>query len=744
MKKNLLLISALALLAAVSCEDISGLEERMGDLESRVSALETQIGALNSNVEGTVELMEAGTISSAVEAAGVWTITLSDGRKITLTAGSLGVGNTPVMTIDAEGYWQVDYGTGKNYVLNGTEKVKATGADGVTPVFGVNAAGNWTVSYDGGTTATEVKGADNKPVSALPGGGSSVDDPYFNNVSYVDGVFSLTLKDNTVLTVPVVADFLCAITGAETEQVFTLNETNNFPVTMKGVAQAIVSAPERWNATLSDNMLSVTSPATLTRATLADTRSDVSILAFSGTGYAVVAKLHVRLDGTAPTLNPIAALTAGLVGQSSFAFTVALSDADAWKYIARKASEAAPSAEFINESGTAGEGTAGSLTGLEEGTEYSLYVLPLNGTTLGTVGKLNFTTAAAAISDYYEAYQAGKDIEIAGVKYNKSVYGEGILLNAGEAETIIRNSIHQQKGVFFLTQSDGCKFTTASITEITQDVILISRYADNPVTIRPGMCMKLKSGSLVLKNINFDMTGINGGTNATYAFNNANSTADFTRLHFEDCTVTNDSRAILYANVAGYGFQSVVVRRCRIQLVNTANIQLFNFYKSTVLHTYKELRFEDNVVFNTNANAVVQVFQYDQNVAQEGSPWECPLYVLNNIFYNCPSANGYFKFYQLSLLRMNGNVFWADPANANASYGFILYSTDQDASVVDATGNIAYGLADGKNWLLAHGNSTAIPAANTMTKLDESPFESFDTATGAYTLKAAYSAYGPR
>ena len=216
MKKNILLISALALSALVSCEDVTGLEERIGDLESRVSALETQVNALNSNVEGTVELMEAGTISEAVETAGVWTITLSDGRKITLTAGSLGVGNTPVMSIDAEGYWQVDYGTGKNYVMNGTEKVKATGNDGVTPVFGVNAAGNWTVSYDGGTTSVEVKGADGKPVSALPGGGGAVNDPYFNNVSYVDGVFSLTLKDNTVLTVPVVADFLCSITGAET------------------------------------------------------------------------------------------------------------------------------------------------------------------------------------------------------------------------------------------------------------------------------------------------------------------------------------------------------------------------------------------------------------------------------------------------------------------------------------------------------------------------------------------------
>ena len=64
--------------------------------------------------------------------------------------------------------------------------------------------------------------------------------------------------------------------------------------------------------------------------------------------------------------------------------------------------------------------------------------------------------------------------------------------------------------------------------------------------------------------------------------------------------------------------------------------------------------------------------------------------------------------------------------------------------MVNADGNIAYGLAEGKNWLYAHTNSKAIPEVNTLTKLGEDPFASFDTSSGNYSLKADYAAYGPQ
>lgn len=736
--------AAAALAVAAACTDLSDLEQRMDNLEAQVAAIEAQVNVLNANVEATAALMQAGTIYKAENKDGVWTLTLSDGTVITLTEGSVGVGNTPVMSIDSDGYWMVDYGSGKQYVLNNGEKVKATGADGVTPLFGVNASGNWTVSYDGGATYTEVLDSNGSAVSALPDSSGTVNDPYFSSVSYEGGVFTLVLKDGTSLSVPVVSDFLCSIAGAETLQVFAPGETKTFAVTLQGVSQTIVSAPYGWEASLGESILSVTAPAS-TKATLADTRTDVSILALSGSGYAVSAKVRVQVDGSAVTVSPTAAITAGEVGETSVSFTVTLSDADSWKYIVRKADEAAPSPEYVSESGTAGEGSGATVSGLDEGTEYTIYVLPLSGTVAGSLAKLTVTTAVAEITDWYQAYIDGKEIEIAGVKYSQALNGEATLLSADAAATNLRTQIHQKSVVLFLEQADGAYFDIPSVTEITGDVVLVSRYTDKPVTVRPTMCMKLKSGSLVLKNIIWDMVNIAGGTNATYTCNNANATADFTRWHIDGCQIINVTKPLLYANVAGYGCQSLKVVDSVIQLAYASgNVQLFNFYKSTVLNVYKELAFDNNVVYNAKACAAVQIFNYDQNVAQTGSPWEAGLSVRNNIFYNCPSGNGYFKFYQLASLRMNGNVFWGDPASTLSSYGFILYSESQDASVVDASGNIAYGLATGGNWLLAHTNSKVVPSDNTLTKLEESPFESFSTSDGSYVLKAAYSAYGPQ
>lgn len=740
MKKYLFIATAAALTMVACTSAFKEVQTRLDSLESRVTALETQVGALNNNVTAVSSLMEAGTIYSVTANDGVWTLTLSDGQTLTLTQGSIGTGAIPVMSVDEDGYWMVDYGEGAAYVLSEGNKIKAVGADGVTPLFGVNDAGNWTVSYDGGASFQEVKGADGNPVSALPGD-APVADQYFQDVRFEDGVFTLVLKNGTKLTVPVVEGFRVVISEAEGLQVFSEGETKNFPVLIEGAVQTLLTTPQGWEASLSESLLSITAPSS-TKAVLADTRTDVSILALSASGFAAVGKVKVTLDDTPVVPNPAAAISEVAPAATSISFKVTLSDATGWKYLVIKASEPAPLPEFLYESGIDGEGTSALVEALEDATEYTLYVLPVNGSVLGTIVKVNVTTPAAVISDYYAAWEAGKEIEIAGVKYSKAVQGEATLLTAEAAATDLRASIHQKSGVFFLEQGDGAYFDIPSVTEITQDVVLVSRYADKPVTVRPSMCIKLKSGSLILKNLVYDMVNINGGTNATYAFNNANATADFKAWHFEGCRIINVQKPVLYANVAGYGFESIIVKDSDIQLINTANIQLFNFYKSTVLHTYKQLVFDNNVVYNASA-VPVQIMNYDQNTAQSGSPWECTLSVKNNLFYNCPSGNGYFKFYQLASLVVKGNIFWADPAANLASYCFILYSASQNADALDVTDNIAYGLIDGKNWLIAHSNSTAKPESNTLGKEASDPLLSFDALTGSFERNAGYEAYGP-
>lgn len=745
MNKRFFIIAVLfpaliALAAFSSCRNLDELEKRVASVEKRVQALDNQIKALNNNIKAVEALMQAGTISSVSEKAGVYTIVLSNGEKLTLNQGSVGVANPPIMSVDAEGYWMVDYqdGKGKSYIMNGSEKVKALGKDGNTPMFGVDAEGHWTVSYDGGTVYSKVKGVDGNPVSALPSG--EIQNPYFKEVSYNKdtGVFSLVLKDGTSLSVPVVSSFLCSIQGAEGVKTFAYLQTKTFNVVMTGVLRTLVLAPDGWVASLNGNVLSVTAPAK-TKAVLADSREDVSIIAFSASGHTAVAKLKVAVSDSPIEDNPVATLSLGEVTASSIAFSVVLSDADTWKYKVMKSSEPAPSVDDVNGSGIVGSGLYALAGGLEANTAYTIYVLPLKGAKPGALASVSATTAAVLINDFYQAYSDGKDIAIAGVSYNKTQYGDPVLLKAEASDTDLRPSIHHKKGVIFLEQNDGCDFAVSSVTEITDDIIILSRYVDKKITLKPKKFIKLRAGSFVMKNIKLDLTAIDGSANAAYLLNNANATEHFKKLHFESCDILNMKKPILYASVPGFGFKSLIADKCRFQMA--AVVQIFNFYKSTTLHEYKELTFRNNVVYSS-APVSVQIMNYDQNTAQAGSNWDLVLSVENNIFYNVPSKNGYFKFYKVKTLNFKKNLFWAEATSSDDTYCFILYGEGQNAAALSIADNISYGST--KPWTLAHSSSKAIPAENNIPKASEDPFSSPVSAEGAYSLKPAFSSYGPR
>ncbi|MGN1210709.1 MAG: PL29 family lyase N-terminal domain-containing protein [Candidatus Cryptobacteroides sp.] len=217
-----IIIPALIAGLFASCTDLADIEQRVDELENRVTALETQVNTLNLNIETLQALAEGGIISSVSEKDGVYTITMGNGTILTLTQGSVGVANAPVMSIDSEGYWMVNYGSGAEYILVGGQKVKAVGSDGITPVFGVNADGYWTVSYDGGKTVEQVKGADGNPVKAIPDSG--IQDKWFNSVEVKDGKIVVVTKDDKTYSLPIVADFLCSISNAEETVLFNAGE----------------------------------------------------------------------------------------------------------------------------------------------------------------------------------------------------------------------------------------------------------------------------------------------------------------------------------------------------------------------------------------------------------------------------------------------------------------------------------------------------------------------------------------
>ena len=332
------------------------------------------------------------------------------------------------------------------------------------------------------------------------------------------------------------------------------------------------------------------------------------------------------------------------------------------------------------------------------------------------------------------------EIEIAGVKYSKAVNGDPVLKVASQkADATFKNTLHQKAAAVVFLEAEGENtFALTSVAELKGNVAIVSRYVDKPVTIESTSYIKVMNGSLAFDNVTIDFNGSTAG----YFLNNSNATADMDGIYFNKVKMLNITKPVLYSSVAGFGYKNFIVENSTFHVAAAAQakFQLINFYKSEVLHTYKKLVFDNNLVYCDDATHQIQIMNYDQAIAQNGSPWEVEVSMCNNTIYNMPSNNGYFKFYQVKSMKMNKNIFWADPSVNIASYCMIIYSAEQDGTVFDTTDNIAYG--NTAAWTIAHSNSKYIPAVNKIEKLAATPFATADVANGIFTPTAEYAAYG--
>lgn len=742
-------VSALAV-SGCATDDIDALQDRVDTLESQVSMLETGVQALNGNIEALSALAGGATINKVVEESGKYTITLTNGDEIVVNQGSVGVGYAPIMSVDADGFWKADYqdGKGAQFIKDAAgNKVSAKGADGITPKFGVDGEGFWTVSYDSGKTFEQVKDAAGKSVKAV----ASADavDSYFADVAVAEDVFTLTLKSGEVYKVPVIKDFLVSIKNAETLQVFNAEEEKSYSVELKGVASYVLSAPQGWTASLSDALLKIKAPA-VTKATLADMATDVSILAVSTNGYACVAKVHVQLDGSASSGTPTAAVTAGEFTYSTAAFSVAVENATSWTYLVRKSSETAPTVMEILTTGTAGTGTSIALTGLEEKTAYTVYVLPANGDKFGSVATASVTTAAEPVQTYednYTAYNEGKPIFIAGRKYTKAVYGEPVLLKATTAKFDVRATL-LNGGVVFLEEAEGSSFGFSNWVNVTKPLVVVSRYTSKPVTLiyESGTYICHNNAErTVFKGVNFDFSA-----RANYAFNsNVNTAGDF---HFDGCRFkTCATKGLYYASNATQRHPSSVrIMNCYIELPNAsgARTDFFSLGNTSNFEggDIKEVIYDNNIFYSagTHYNAGIALLGYGNTITENSTAHpnvelNPDITLTNNTFYGVLGSNCYIQTSRPSKVTLKYNIFWA-PATATLNSYVVKYGlTPATDPVVEVANNIAFG----KGVALFHTSGKfSLKSGNNATKLDDDPLADATPSAGDFSPIAAYKDYG--
>ncbi|MBR0300826.1 MAG: hypothetical protein IJQ93_10985 [Bacteroidales bacterium] len=726
--KYILTGATAAMLMMAACTDTSEISERIDNLESRVTALEAVIEGLNNNVVALQAIAEGNTISDVQEAGGIYTITLANGDKIVLNQGSVGMGKAPLLSLDAQGNWMVDYqdGAGAQYLLQNDKMVRGLGIDGVTPKFGVDASGYWTVDYSDGRGAVRVLDANGSPVKAVAD--NVTEDSYFANVEITGETLVLTLKNGQKYNVPIVGGFLFRIIADEGDQTFKWGETKSFSVESKGVADATVVAPPMWNATLSAlGILSVTAPkeSDFTKASIADSRKDVSVIAFSSNGFSTVSKVRVYLEGMVYAGEVAAAgIVCGATTASTITFRVILENASSWKYIFQEASALSPSAEDVLAYGTDGTSTELVFGDLLAETKYSLFVVPSNAEGVGGMARL--TVSTTAFSNLYEAYQAGNTINVGGLSVNKTAYGDGHLLSASEPNVL-----------------PGVNFVPAGVAAVQEAAVGTACFV---IGNEPGVRSKLSIGGAftpavggVVAYKNVEIAWTDGFTG--YAF--YMPSGDLDALVIDGCLV-NHTR--LFVNRAISGVKNLVMVDSDYHVVTAP----YSVHRSWTINTPVNFQGEsivlrNNIIYN-DAPEAFYVIGWDSGNYKENNPSASYKTVVfdHNTFYNVTNQGMIQVGNITESITIKGNLSWAQT-------GSIVYVRTLGGDPTERTvaeGNKGAGwflrVAKAPNYIYSEDNTDTNIGSGQWYNMGESfPFvDSKPHVTGNFTVDPSFAGFG--
>ena len=457
---------------------------------------------LNNNVAAAQALAQGQVINSVNVSGSVYDILLANGTQLRIDNKVRS--NAPYVEFK-DGEWLVD-----ETVLTDAQGGKV--ALEFLPEFAVNAEGKWTVSAAGKETVLKSAAAD-------------VESGYFAGIERTETAFSVTTRSASVLSVPVAAGFLFKI-DATGVQSFVLGQTRSYTVTRNGISAATVVAPEGWEVKLSEAQISVTSPhSPVTKSVVADSKTDVSVIAVSTAGYVTIAKIVTDLDETVSATDPFATLATGEIKAYSAKVNVTLQNQTAWYWMLKKSSETAPSAEEIKAANT-GSDTALTLA-TEPETDYTLYALPVGETKDGAIAKISFTTTA--VTSYYEAWEAGAEIKIGSQTYSKAKNGKA---------TLVKNADQRIWGGWFNNNTYGVVFLDEGASGFfnggdgyNKSVIVIGNIPGTRPVVKFAGAISVSGIDFILKNVSIEMAdGI--GSNAAISSNTVMG-----RLILDDCRV---------------------------------------------------------------------------------------------------------------------------------------------------------------------------------------------------------------
>ena len=765
--KNLIKCTATIFCGAsmFACADLNELEDRVDSLDSRITALENQMENLQGNIDAVNAMFNDQIFITAIEpgsSADEYVLTMSDGEKYTIKQGK--VGNTPQIAVDEDGYWIVRYDNGETF-----SRININGEDTpvtASPEFRVNDEGNWEISIDGKTWSAVCYIDGTTPVPAI-GEGSD----FFRNIEFDEesGTLSLTLADGKTYSFTADADFVCQIITDSDHVKFGPASTREFDVKMKGVASVYIVKPEGWHVTLegddaSDPATEITAKLTVTSPDIAietkisaDSDNDIVLHAVaSGSDRSIFSKMTVELSELAvPTVD----ITAGEVTATTISFTFAPNeDVTSWKYMLLPSSSPAPeTAEDFGEKATDGSNESLTVTFdkdadgnvLIAGTDYTIYVLGINAEDGAENTNITSKTSSPVISNYYDAYMAGIDIKIGDKIYNKSEYGEPVLITSENSKITTTFAVPADPDaepdpanarIYFIEPDANA--TWAGTSNIVDMVIIgTENGTKSKLTITAQMKLnkgsnKTYSGQFVISNIDFDAS-----TLANYPLANYNDGQfDYVMFHNSKikCNPTSN-RPLTYINNANSAFADFNMVGCIYEFTSASQNFIINTGSANVA-SYGRLNYQNNVFYKASGSG-------DNLKAFNGKTRPVESFVFNNnTLVNMHTTSAFLiNCKTLTNVEIKDNLIFTDKDMGSTNSGFIRiedFETTPPSSAA-ISHNAAYKTDTERTWQAIYGGKT-LEGAENITIIEENPFTggTFDLSTGTFIPNSTYSSYG--
>ncbi|MCI6758955.1 MAG: DUF4988 domain-containing protein [Bacteroides sp.] len=488
---NTILSITVASVSMLSCTQALTEVSEPQDFSAEVSKINANVTAMQAVVQGQV-------INSVRESGSTYDLLLANGTELKIDNQIYS--NAPAVDFH-DGKWFI----GKTAVTDGDNL-------DILPVFSVNEAGKWTVSA-----------ADNEMI--LDKAVSTEGEEYFTGIEHSEKEFRLTTRSAARFAAPVAAGFLFKIDAAGVQN-FVLGQTRSYNITKNGISAATVVAPEGWEVSLSENQIKITAPhSSVTKAVVADSKTDVSVIAVSTAGYVTIAKVLTELDETASATDPFAMLSMGEVKAYTAKVNVTVQNQSAWYWMLKKASEAAPSVEEMK-AATAGTSTEVVLS-TEPETGYVFYVLPVKDAKDGKIAKVEFTTAA--ITSYYEAWEAGAEIKIGSQTYSKAKNGKATLITGNKTQQIWDGWFNDGTfGAIFVDEGSTAFFKNAGYNK---PVVVLGNIPGTRPVVEIREQIAVNGVDLAFKNVSVKM--VDGMAGGKFIYSNT----EMGRMILDDCYV---------------------------------------------------------------------------------------------------------------------------------------------------------------------------------------------------------------